>query len=140
MPALVLLNPVVKPFETFIKPGTEWSRKSFTAESIEKFDETGIILLNEHFPLGKRFMTDIESINPCDLLENFAGDLAIAHSIEDTYVQFDYSRDLAHRLNASLLAIKKSDHGFDCDAALEFVVKFTVDFILWRLCSLNNEK
>src|SRR5262249_1911683 len=54
-----LVNPVIRPFETFLEPGSPWAQQSFTADALAKLEETGLLLLDGEFPLGAAFVRDI---------------------------------------------------------------------------------
>lgn len=129
----VLINPVLKPYETFIDPGTEWARASFTPEALRKLEADGVLMLDGSFPLGPSFMRDLQSVDPTGDLDKFAGSMAIVHGSADTYVPFEVSRDYAAKRRCSFLSVDGSEHGFGNIHDRRFVAEFVTDYISWSI-------
>jgi hypothetical protein len=130
---LVLLNPVVRPRETFLEPGSDWARQSFTPEALAALGSGAPLMLDGDFPLGQRFVDDVATIEPTELLRNYKGKLAIVHGTLDTYVPFEYSRHFANEMKSTFVAVTGSEHGFGNMDARNFVAGFVGDYLCWAV-------
>lgn len=129
----VFLNPVLRPLETFLDPGSAWARQSINPDSLARLAATGSLLLDETFPLGRSFIDDLRTFRPAADLLKYAGALSIIHGTADTYVPFEYSREESAVLGCGFLPIKGAEHGFGVIRDREFVAAETVRFTEWAI-------
>lgn len=63
--------------------------------------------------LGKKFMMDIRTMKPFELIGNYKGRVLIVHGTDDKVVPLDYSKRAQQTYdNATLKIINKAGHGF----------------------------
>ncbi|MFD5814545.1 alpha/beta hydrolase [Streptomyces sp. NPDC127038] len=130
---VVLVNPVLKPLETFLEPGSPWARENFNEASLRQLDETGTLMLDGELPLGVNFVRDVKTVQPQRGLSEYRGPLSIVHGNADTYVPFEYSADFARRQQASMLVVTGSEHGFGVMKDREFVAAHVSSYVAWAL-------
>jgi pimeloyl-ACP methyl ester carboxylesterase len=131
--AIALINPVLRPLETFIDPGSSWARQSFTPAAMAELEHSGKLLLDDTFPLGRDFVEDVRISNPAESFRVYDGPMFVAHGTIDSYVPFEYSRDFAASRVCSFLSVNGSEHGFGRIEDREFVADATTSFISWSL-------
>ena len=112
-PALVLWNPVLDHYRTFVEPGTSWSRSAFAAFAR---GETEANL--DGFVVGSGFWRDLNDCRMSEAAwrsaEAYEGDGLIIHGDEDQIVPYAYSEELsAANPRWTLSTYEGATHGLD---------------------------
>lgn len=112
-PALVLWNPVLDHYRTFVEPGTSWSRSAFAA-----FACGGAEADLDGFIVGSGFWRDLNDRQMSDAAwataQAYAGDGLIIHGDEDQIVPYAYSKELsAVNPRWTLSTYEGAKHGLD---------------------------
>lgn len=111
---LVLWNPVLDLKRTFIEPELPWAKTSFHPESVQSMVESGFLLLDGSFEVGRVLYEEMRALDPLACFHRTQLPSLVIHGDRDTYVSYDIARNAcqAHRL-CTFITIDGSDHGFD---------------------------
>ncbi|WP_338848753.1 alpha/beta fold hydrolase [Massilia sp. W12] len=128
---LVLLNPVIDTWGTFISPTLDWGIKNFTGPNIENIYINGFFLIDDYFRIGVVLWEELHQINPKSKWKKFKQPILIIHGNQDSYVSYETSRELFNSLpTISFETISGADHGFEIQEDETYVLLKTEEYLL----------
>jgi pimeloyl-ACP methyl ester carboxylesterase len=108
---IALLNPLLDAYGTFILGKTPWAKATLVDGRNPKSDVQ--VTIEGGFQLGRLLFDEAGSIDVSAALSGSDAPALFIHGTEDTYVSFEVTRAVHHRLrSSSLVAIPGAEHGF----------------------------
>lgn len=126
---LVLWNPILDLRRTFIDPELPWGRENFGPDAWLHADESGYLLLDGEFEVGRVLLDELRRYEPESALAAMAVPTLVVHGDHDSYVSYDIARAAAESHGCPFHTVRGSDHGFDSDEHEDEAIDVTVTWL-----------
>ncbi len=129
---LVLWNPVLDLWRTFLRPELPWGRENFSPDQQKLLSVQGFLVLDGEFEVGRVMFEEFHHYRPLDFLMASAVPTLVVHGDRDTAVSYEIAQQAADaRPDTDFHTVPGSDHGFDTrereDEAITVTAKWLVD-------------
>lgn len=132
---LVLWNPVLDLFHTFIHPELPWGQVNFGAQA-DLLPSRGYLTINDSFRLGRVLYEEMCHYGraPYDYFVFSKQPALVVHGDRDTAVSYDIARAAAEERAAAgtptdFHTVVGSDHGFDSREREDEAIQVTIDWL-----------
>lgn len=128
--ALCMWNPVLSLRRTFLEPELPWQLKNFGPSNLDVGLNTGCLLIDDSFAIGRKFIEELRSGEPESKLASFQCPVLIIHGDADSYVSYDVAFTAAKNIGPQVRfeTISGSEHGFGRPHEEAIVIRLTSDF------------
>lgn len=111
--SISLIAPVLSYKRTFLTPETEWAQELFSAENMQRLEQTGRLHFDPEFCIGPRLVEEMRVLCPASVLATLPQPVLAIHGDQDSMVPYDATvqscRGLEH---VRMVTLKDADHGF----------------------------
>jgi alpha-beta hydrolase superfamily lysophospholipase len=127
---LVLWNPVLDPYRTFIVPELPRTRQNFGPDQQHLLSTQGFLRIDDQFEVGWILFEELRRHRPLDRLLESAVSTLIVHGDRDTAVSYDIAKAVAAaRPETDFHTVYGSDHGFGTRQHAAEAIRVTAEWL-----------
>jgi alpha-beta hydrolase superfamily lysophospholipase len=127
---LVLWNPILDPWHTFVEPELPWGVENFGPAQQERLRRDGFLLVDGEFELGRVLFEELRTYRAGDYFVDSGVPALVVHGDRDSYVSYDVAKAAcASRPRCELHTVEGSDHGFDSRDREDEAIGVTVEWL-----------
>jgi alpha-beta hydrolase superfamily lysophospholipase len=131
--SLVLWNPALDLWRTFVEPELPWGLRNFGPRQQEELHQAGFLLVDYTFQLGRVMFEEMKRYDPRQSFVESHVPALVIHGDRDSYVSYEVAKAAAaDHAAAEFHTVVGSDHGFDSPAREEEAIRVTVEWLTQR--------